>query len=172
MPTLKNPSPNAIEALRLYKSSIALCFPSAAERAEALGISETAIRKWDRGELRFVKKSSSERAHLVYQTCRKLTPSFSRKKDIGAYLLHAIYEVDRRIRPLDLVVETRDPEVAIELLAATRGATVDVVKKKLPAAAFSNSAWAGVLATTSDDERDLEEELLERVDEHGVTLAL
>ena len=172
MPRLKTPrTATAERALGLYRS-IAPCFATVGARAEALGISEPAVRKWERGELLFVRKSSSDRALLLSETCGRLTRSFSRKSDIGAYLLHPVYEVDRLIRPLDLVVARNDPEIAVELLAATRAAMVDVAKKVLPADAFTDQAWSGVLPAETDDERKLEDELRERAERHGATPAL
>jgi hypothetical protein len=172
MPAMKTVrSSTAVRALDLYRG-FSGCFATVGERAEALGLSETAVRKWERGELRFVKKSSADRALLVHRTCQRLERRFSYKGDVGAYLLHSVYEVDRRVRPLDLVVESADPNVAVDLLEATRAAALDVVKRALPEEAFSEGAWAAVLAPVSDDERELEAELRERTEKHGVTPAL
>ena len=147
-------------ALRLYEGFVAPCFSTAAERAEALGISDIAIRKWDRGQLKYVRRSSAERVFVLALTCRRLSSRFSRPADVGAYLLHDVFEADRRVRPLDLVIETRDPAAAVELFDATRAATAAVVKKRLPPEAFADEAWANVLVAQSEDERELEKELL------------
>jgi hypothetical protein len=172
MPTVKTITPDTREILRLYSSTISHCFATAADRAAALGISATAIRKWDRGQLHFVKRTSAERVRVISATCEKLSSRFRRRRDVGAYLLHEVVEADRSLRPLDLVVEARNPEVAVELFDATRSAAVNVVRKRLPAEALTDAAWADVLVARSDNERALEEELFERGERHGVTSAL
>jgi hypothetical protein len=172
MPATKTSTPNKEDALRLYRETIFACFLTAADRAKALGISETAIRKWDKGELRFVKHASAERVAVVAATCERLASHFRRRRDIGAYLLHETFEADRRMRPLDLVLRTGDPEAAVELFEATRSATADVLAERLPPEAFAEDAWANVLEPLSDDERELEEELRERDKKYDIPSAL
>jgi hypothetical protein len=165
-------APKTAATLRLYHRVVAPCFSTAAERARALGISETAIRKWDRGELNFVKRASAQRVIVIARTCRSLERKFSHRSDVGTYLLHEVLEADRRIRPLDLVIEGHDPQAAVELLEATRAATVSVVRKRLSPDALTDEAWANVFAPQSDDERELEEELIALDEMYDIPAAL
>jgi hypothetical protein len=166
----KRASKEAVFALRVYSDRIMPCFKNATERAEALGLSKPAIHKWERGELAFVKGRSLNRALLIGVTCERLAPSFRRKCDVGEYLLHPTVG---GLRPLDLVVESGDPGAAVELLEATRSTVVRVAKRHLPPEAFTEDAWAELLAApTTDGERAFEDELLARADEHGVSAVL
>jgi hypothetical protein len=172
MPATKPSTRTTGDVLRLYRDGIRECFLTAADRAKALGISETAIRKWDKGELQFVKRASAERVAVVAGTCERLASYFTRRGDIGAYLLHETFEADRSMRPLDLVLRTGDPESAVDLFEATRAATADVLAGRLPPEAFAEEAWLNVFAPVSDDEQELEDELREHEERHDIPSAL
>ena len=147
------------EALDLYET-ILPCFTTQAERAQAIGISRTAIRPWDRKEIKSVNESSLQRLRLVAQTCDELRATMPAHA-IGSYLLGSCM-ADRVVPRLNLVINAGTPKIVTDLARAESEALAKVVVKHLPADAFNDDAWSDVVADLPDRSRTLAADLKRR----------
>jgi hypothetical protein len=147
------------EALDLYEL-IRPCFATQADRAQAIGISRTAIRPWDRSEIKSVNESSLQRIRLVAKACTELQATMPAHA-VGSYLLGSCM-VDRVMPRLNLIISTGTPEIVTDLARAESDAFAKVVVKHLPPEAFEDAAWADILAELPDGNRKLAEVLKRR----------
>lgn len=110
-----------------------------------MGLSGTALAKWETKRLHKVQDSSYHRVLLIAATCQVLRGKFDRASDVGAFLLERKASLGAVTRPVDLVVRFEEPALAVELLDRERQATLDVVSSRLPSSAFEAEAWSDLI---------------------------
>lgn len=147
------------EALDLYEL-IRPCFATQADRAQAIGISRTAIRPWDRSEIKSVNESSLQRIRLVAKACTELQATMPAHA-VGSYLLGSCM-ADRVMPRLTLIINTGTPEIVTDLARAESDALAKVVVKHLPPEAFEDEAWADIVAGLPERSRTLAADLKRR----------
>lgn len=156
-------TPKAQSALDLYERVIRPCFTTQAARAEAIGLSRQALRSWDQAELRRVNEESLRRLQLVADACERLdaTHAFGNRSAIGSYLLGSCM-LDHPVRRLDLLLNSGDGEIVVELANAERQALAHVAIARLPREALDAEAWEPILESLSPRARAEHERLAEQ----------